>query len=111
MGAARPENIRCEHWRASGCVFSSISATLFRLDGSMTANPPLYATITWLPTASTRTLSASSPSGILTSVDWFALALSVAAAVAIFRFKVGMIPTLTACCIAGIVLYLVGATS
>ena len=30
----------------------------------------------------------------------------VAAAIAIFRFKVGMIPTLAACCIAGVVLYL-----
>jgi chromate transporter len=45
----------------------------------------------------------------VTSVDWFALALSIAAAVAIFRFKVGMIPTLAACCGAGIVLYLLGA--
>jgi chromate transporter len=43
------------------------------------------------------------------SVDPWALALSIAAATAIFRFKVGMIPTLAACCIAGIVLYLVGA--
>jgi chromate transporter len=45
------------------------------------------------------------------TVDPWALALSIAAAVAIFRFKVGMIPTLAACCIAGIVLYLVGATA
>src|SRR5436853_3886499 len=42
----------------------------------------------------------------LTSVDPWALALSVAAAVAIFRFKVGMIPTLAACCIAGLILFL-----
>ena len=45
----------------------------------------------------------------LASVDWLALALSVAAAVAIFRFKVGMIPTLAACCGAGLALYLLGA--
>ena len=45
----------------------------------------------------------------LMSVDVWALALSIAAAVAIFRFKVGMIPTLAACCAAGIVLYLAGA--
>jgi chromate transporter len=45
------------------------------------------------------------------SVDPWALALSIAAAVAIFRFKVGMIPTLAACCVAGMVLYLLGATS
>ena len=47
----------------------------------------------------------------LASVNWFALGLSIAAAVAIFRFKVGMIPTLAACCIAGMLLYLLGATS
>jgi chromate transporter len=45
------------------------------------------------------------------SVDPWALVLSIAAAVAIFRFKVGMIPTLAACCAAGMVLYLLGATS
>jgi chromate transporter len=47
----------------------------------------------------------------LASVDWLALALTIAAAVAIFRFKIGMIPTLAACCVAGIVLYLLGAIS
>ena len=45
----------------------------------------------------------------LSSVDAWALALSVAAAVAIFRFKAGMIQTLAGCCAAGIGLYLVGA--
>jgi chromate transporter len=43
------------------------------------------------------------------SVDLWALLLSLAAAIAIFRFKVGMIPTLAACCLAGIGLYMVGA--
>ena len=42
------------------------------------------------------------------SVDVWALLLSVAAAVAIFRFKVGMLPTLGACCAVGIALYLAG---
>ena len=37
------------------------------------------------------------------------LAISVAAAVAIFRFRVGMIPTLLACSLVGITLYFVGA--
>jgi chromate transporter len=46
---------------------------------------------------------------VLTSVDPWAFALALAAAIAIFRFKVGMIQTLAACCAAGIVLYLVGA--
>jgi chromate transporter len=44
----------------------------------------------------------------LASVDWLALALSLAAAVAIFRFKVGMIPTLASSCAAGIALFLLG---
>jgi chromate transporter len=46
---------------------------------------------------------------VLASVKVWALALSVAAAVAIFRFKAGMIPTLAGCCAAGVVLYLAGA--
>ena len=46
---------------------------------------------------------------VLSSLDPWALALSVAAAVAIFRFKAGMIPTLASSCAAGIVLYLTGA--
>jgi chromate transporter len=46
---------------------------------------------------------------VLASVNVWALVLSVAAAVAIFRFKLGMIPTLAGCCAAGIALYLVGA--
>ena len=45
------------------------------------------------------------------SVDPWALALSIAAAVAIFRFKAGMIATLAGCCGAGIVLFLLGALS
>ena len=45
---------------------------------------------------------------VLASVNPWALALSVAAVTAIFRFKAGMIPTLAACCCVGIVLYLAG---
>jgi chromate transporter len=48
---------------------------------------------------------------VLASVDAWALALSVAAVVAILRFKVGMITTLIACTAAGIVLHLVGLIS
>src|SRR4051794_25813886 len=46
---------------------------------------------------------------VITSVDGWALTLSVAAAIAIFRFKVGMIQALAACCATGVVLYLAGA--
>jgi chromate transporter len=44
----------------------------------------------------------------LASVDPWALGLSVAAAIAIFRFKVGMIPTLAACCAVGLLLHISG---
>jgi chromate transporter len=43
---------------------------------------------------------------ILSSVDLWALLLSLAAVVAMFRFQVGMILTLMACSITGIILYL-----
>jgi len=45
---------------------------------------------------------------LLSSVDPWALALSIAAIVAILRFKVGMIPALIACTAAGLVLHLAG---
>jgi chromate transporter len=48
---------------------------------------------------------------VLTSVDPWALALSVAAIVAIFRFKAGMIPTLLACSTVGILLHVAGVLS
>jgi chromate transporter len=44
----------------------------------------------------------------LRSVDWPALALSVAAATAIFRFNVGMLVVLATSCIAGVLLRLAG---
>jgi chromate transporter len=46
---------------------------------------------------------------VLTSVDFWSLVLSVAAAVAIFRLRVGMLPALAGSCLAGIGLSLLGA--
>lgn len=43
-----------------------------------------------------------------TSVDPWALALSLAAIIAMFRFKVGMVPTLAACSAAGLALHFAG---
>ena len=45
---------------------------------------------------------------VLASADLWALALSAAAIVAIFRFKTGMMWTLAACSAVGIALYLLG---
>ena len=47
----------------------------------------------------------------LASVDVWALLLAAAAIIAMFRFKVGMIPTLAACSAAGMLLYVAGAIS
>ena len=45
---------------------------------------------------------------VLTSVDIPALLLSIAAATAIFRFKLGMLTVLTGSCAAGVALRLAG---
>jgi chromate transporter len=55
-----------------------------------------------------RSFGLSFDAPVLGSVHPWALALAVAAAIAIFRFKVGMIPTLAACCLVGAILYAIG---
>jgi chromate transporter len=59
-------------------------------------------------TVPVRNLFLNFDAPMLASVDPWALALSVAAAVAIFRFKVGMLPALAGACAAGIVLFILG---
>ena len=46
---------------------------------------------------------------VFATVNVWALALCVIAVLAMFRLKLGMIPTLAACCLAGVALYLAGA--
>ena len=46
---------------------------------------------------------------VLASVNVWAAMLAAAAALAIFRFKIGMLQTLAAACAAGITLHLAGA--
>jgi chromate transporter len=46
---------------------------------------------------------------VLASVNLWATLLSVAAVIAVFRFKAGMLATLAVCSLAGVVLYLAGA--
>jgi chromate transporter len=59
-------------------------------------------------TTPVRAFPLSFDAPVLSSVDIWALVLSVAAALAIFRFKLGMIQTLAACCAAGIALHVAG---
>ena len=46
---------------------------------------------------------------VLSSVDPWALSLTLASAIAIFRLNWGMIPTLASSCLAGVILHLLGA--
>jgi chromate transporter len=46
--------------------------------------------------------------GAAPHIDWIALAIAAAAAVALLRFKVGVIPVIAACAVAGLVLRLAG---
>jgi len=47
---------------------------------------------------------------VLNSISWPTLVLSLAAMIAMFRFKVGMIPALAASCALGVAWYLVVGT-
>ena len=55
-----------------------------------------------------RSLGLAFDAPVLTSVDFAALVLSIAAATAIFRFKMGMLVVLAASCGAGVLLRLAG---
>jgi chromate transporter len=45
---------------------------------------------------------------VLTTLDWRAAVLATAAMLAMLRFKAGMVPTLIACGLAGLLIGLVG---
>jgi chromate transporter len=58
-----------------------------------------------------RSMGLSFDAPVPASINPGAFLLSVAAIIAMFRFKTGMIPTLAACSIAGIILYATGMIS
>jgi chromate transporter len=45
---------------------------------------------------------------VLSSLDVWSLVLSLAAMISLFRFKLGMMTTLAGCCLAGIVIHVIG---
>jgi chromate transporter len=59
----------------------------------------------------TRALGLTLEVPTLASVNLASLALTVAALLAVFRFKIGMIPVLAACSAAGVLLYLVAGVT
>jgi chromate transporter len=60
-------------------------------------------------TVRVRTWPLAFDAPVLSSLDAWALGLTLASAIAIFRFNWGMIPTLASSCVAGMVLHLLGA--
>ena len=69
-----------------------------------------FALHTWFRDAQpVRLLGLGFDTPVSASLDPWALALSAAAVVVIFRFRAGMIPTLLACAAAGVVLHWAGA--
>ncbi len=98
-----------EHLRGNKALSGALSAITAAVVGVILNLAVWFALHTWFrETRPFRTLGIGFDAPVLTSLDPWALALSAAALVAVFRFKVGMIPTLLACSAAGIVLHLVG---
>ena len=62
----------------------------------------------FLKTTPVRSFGLSFIMPVLSSIDFPALVLAVAAATAVFRFNVGMLWVLGGSCVAGIVMRLVG---
>jgi len=68
-----------------------------------------FALHTWFRQSSPmRGFGLSFDAPVLASIDLWAVMLSLAAMIAIFRFKAGMIPTLLVCSAVGVVLHFVG---
>jgi len=101
----------------SGCVLrgnralnAALSAITAAVVGVILNLALWFALHTWF--AELRPLHAfglSFDAPVIASFQPWAVALSLAAMIAIFRFKAGMLQTLAGCSLAGVVLYFVGA--
>jgi chromate transporter len=99
-----------ERLRGNKALSGALSAITAAVVGVILNLAIWFALHTWFRDGvPVRAMGLSFDAPVPTSLDPWALALSVAAIVAIFRFKAGMIPTLLACAAAGIVLHFAGA--
>jgi chromate transporter len=99
-----------ERLRGNQALSGALSAITAAVVGVILNLAVWFALHTWFrETWSVRALGVGFDAPVLTSIDPWAVALSAAAVIAVFRFKAGMIPTLLACSAAGIVLHFVGA--
>jgi chromate transporter len=112
----------CFLWIFLGAPFIEVMRGNKALSGALTAITAAvvgvilnlavwFALHTWFhETQRVRTVGLYFDAPVLGSLDPWALALSVAAMLAIFRFKAGMIQTLLACSVVGVLLHLLGVT-
>jgi chromate transporter len=105
LGAPYVERLR--QVRALNAALSAITAAVVGVILNLAVWFAIHAVFG--ATVPVRTWPFAFDAPVFTSLDPWALALSVAAAVAIFWFKAGMLPTLAASCGAGVVLHLLGA--
>jgi len=98
-----------EALRGNRALAGALSAITAAVVGVILNLAVWFALHTWFrETRPVRGLGLSFDAPVLASLDPWALALSIAAMAAIFRFKAGMIQTLLACAAAGVVLHLMG---
>ena len=99
-----------EALRGNKALSGALSAITAAVVGVILNLAVWFALHTWFREAApVRAAGLSFDMPVPASLDPWALALSAAAVVAIFRFKAGMIPTLFACAAAGVLLHLAGA--
>jgi chromate transporter len=98
-----------ERLRGNKALSGALAAITAAVVGVILNLAVWFALHTWFrETRPRRVMGVGFDAPVLTSLDAWALALSAAALVAVFRFKVGMIPTLLTCSAIGVVLHLVG---
>jgi chromate transporter len=98
-----------ERLRGNKALSGALAAITAAVVGVILNLAVWFALHTWFrQTRPVHALGFGFDAPVLASVDPWALALSAAALVAVFWFKVGMIPTLLTCSAIGVVLYLAG---
>ncbi len=98
-----------ERLRGNKALSGALAAITAAVVGVILNLAVWFALHTWFhETRPLRAMGFSFDSPVLASLDAWALALSAAALVAVFRFRIGMIPTLLACSVAGIALHVIG---
>jgi chromate transporter len=104
LGAPHVERLRGD--RALNGALSAITAAVVGIILNLAIWFAIHALFAKTVAIKQWPLSFDAP--MLSSLKPWALLLSLAAIAAIFWFRLGMIPTLIGCCVAGVVLHLAG---